>query len=174
MAAPKFAPVGPTVRTRAYESPDHVPDPWVADRPGDIDGLQPRGPRLGTPGPDQGYALKLANRLVPELHLQPGERTDDAVRGCLGIALARASMFGRAPLIHDLTIAFTMWGYFDPNPPAELVEERRDRFAGVGDVVHGYDASRALVDMVPDDVLRSTPQDVAARYPAEWRALTGA
>ena len=174
MAAPKFAPVEPTAHARAYESPDHVPDPWVADRPGEIDGIQPRGPKLGAQGPDQGYALKLASRLVPELRLQPGERTDDAVRGCVAIALRRASSFGRAPMIHDLTLAFTMWGFLDPGPPSDLVEERRRRFAGVGNVVHGYDGRRALADLVPDEVLRATPQQVTERYPAQWRALTGA
>ena len=174
MAAPKFAPVEPTARTRAYESPDHVPDRWVPDRPGEIDGLQPRGPKLGTQGPDQGYALKLASHLVPKLQLQTGERADDAVRGALGIALRRASLFGRAPVIHDLTIAFTMWGFLDPSPPSDLVEARRGRFAGVGKVVHHYDEGRAIADMVPEDVLRATQQQVAARYPGEWRALTGA
>ena len=174
MAAPKFAPVEPGARTRAYASPDHVPEKWLPDRPGEIDGPQPRGPKLGTQGPDQGYGLKLANHLAPKLQLQPGERVDDAVRGCLGIALRRASIFGRAPVIHDFTIAYTIWGFFDPNPPADLVAERRRRFEGVGNVVHHYDEGRALVDMVPDDVLRATPQQVTARYPGEWRALTGA
>ena len=111
MAAPKFVPTLPTDSPRTYGSPDHVPDTWMPDRPGELDGAQPRGPQLGTQGPDQGYALKLANRLRPSLRLQPGERADDAVHGCLGIALRRASLFGRAPVdprphagVHDLGI----------------------------------------------------------------------
>lgn len=174
MAAPKFAPTPTTESARAYASPDHVPDPWMPERPGELEGLQPRGPRLGTQGPDQGFALRIAGRLSPKVKLQPGERLDDAVRGCLGIALRRASIFSRAPVVHDLTIAFTMWGYFDETPPAALVEVRRRLFEGVGNQSHHYAEGRHLADLVPESTLRSTPQQVAARYPAEWRELTGA
>jgi hypothetical protein len=166
--------VNPTEHPRAYASPDHVPDPWMPDRPGEIDGLQPRGPRLGTQGPDQGYALTIARRLVPDVRLQPGEQLADAVRGSLGVALRRASLFSRAPVVHDLTIAFTIWGFFDDSPPAELVERRRELFEGVGNVMHHYAEGRAIADLVPESTLRSTPQQVAGRYPTEWRALTGA
>ena len=71
------------------------------------------GARLGFQGPDQGYALTLAARLRPEVHVQAGESVDDAVAGCTAVALRRASLYGRAPVIHDLRIAFTIWGYFD-------------------------------------------------------------
>src|SRR5690606_14720421 len=135
MAAPRFA---PTPETLHYESPPVVPTHWTADRPGDIVGFQPVGPRLGAQGPDQGYALRLANRLAPSLVLQPGERTDDAVRGCLGIALRRASLFGRAPVIHDLRLAFTIWGFFLDAPPADLLQRRKALFEGVGRVTHHY------------------------------------
>ena len=69
MAAPKYVPTLPTDSPRTYGSPDHVPDDWRPVRPGDLDGAQPRGPQLGTQGPDQGYALKLANLLRPALRL---------------------------------------------------------------------------------------------------------
>jgi hypothetical protein len=174
MAAPRFAPVPPTEPTRSYASPDHVPDQWLANRPGEIDGLQPRGARLGAQGPDQGFALRIARQLTPRVRLQPGERLDDAIQGALGIALRRASMFGRAPVVHDLVIAFTIWGYFDEQPPAELVEHRRRLFEGVANVAHHYAEARAITDMVPEATLRSLPEHVAARYPAEWRELTGA
>lgn len=174
MAAPKFAPMPAVHDTRAYASPEHVPDSWVPERPGEIFGLQPHGDRLGAPGPDQGFALTIARHLEPEIRLQPGERLDDAVRGCLPIGLRRASLFSRAPVVHDLRIAFTIWGFFDEHPPAELVERRRALFEGVGNPVHHYAEGRHLADLVPESVLRSTPQQVAARYPAEWRVLTGA
>ena len=174
MAAPRFAPTPTTEDVRAYASPPHVPDSWMPDRPGEIDGPQPTGTRLGSQGPDQGYALVLARRLAPKIQLQPGERLDDAVRGSLGIALRRASMFSRAPVVHDLTIAFTIWGWFDAQPPAELVERRRELFSGVGNVVHHSAESRAIVDLVPEDTLRATPDGVRAAYPARWRELTGA
>ena len=113
MAAPKFAPVAPLDDARGYESPDHVPDAWMPDRPGELAGRQPPGPRLGYQGPDQGYALTLAARLRPQLRVPAGERVDDAVAGCTAVALRRASLFGRAPVIHDLRIAFTIWGFLD-------------------------------------------------------------
>ena len=89
----------------------------MPDRPAEIVGFQPEGGRLGYQGPDQGYAIKIAKAFADRVLLQPGERFDDAVGGCLGIALRRASMFSRAPVVHDLTIAFTIWGWLDPSPP---------------------------------------------------------
>jgi len=174
MAAPRFSPVPPTVRSRYYESPDHVPDSWTPDRPGDIEGFQPDGPRLGEQGPDQGFALHIAAQLRPKLQMQPGEHVDDAIRGCLGVALRRASMFSRAPVVHDLTIAFTIWGFYDPTPPAELVELRRAMFEGLRLIGHHYMEARAVADMPPDATLQMTPAQVAAAYPTDWRTLVGA
>lgn len=174
MAAPKFAPVPPIDDARSYSSPDHVPDAWQPDRPAEIDGFQPVGPRLGFQGPDQGFAIKIANTFRPRLHVGTGLSADDAIRGCLGIALRRASLFSRAPVVHDLTIAFTAWGFLDAAPPADLVALRRERFNGLAHVAHSYDAGRALVDSVPEATLRSTPAQVTSRYPAAWRELVGA
>ena len=174
MAAPKYAPIAPDQQVRAYASPEHVPERWMPERPGELDGFQPRAARLGTQGPDQGFALTIARRLAPKVRLQAGEDLDDAIRGSLGIALARASLFSRAPVVHDLTIAFTIWGYFDDQPPAELVERRRELFEGVGNVVHHYAEGRRIVDLVPEATLRMTPAQAASAYPARWRELTGA
>ena len=112
MSAPKFAPTPVLDVTRVYGSPDVAPASWTNDRPTDIEGFQPAGDHLGYQGPDQGYALLLANRLRSRLQLLGGVSSDDAVRGCLNIALRRASLFSRAPVIHDLTIAFTIWGFW--------------------------------------------------------------
>ncbi len=174
MAAPRFAPVPPAVEIRGYESPDHVPDAWVADRPGEIEGRQPRGGRLGYQGPDQGYALLLAERRRADVRVQPGESVDDALRGSLNIALRRASKLGRAPVMHDLTIALTIWGWLDPSPPPELVAARRVRFEGMRNPAHHYLESRALADSVPSATLAMTPEAVTAAYPQRWRELTGA
>ncbi len=173
MAAPKFAPVPALDDARGYESPAHVPDAWVADRPGDIVGFQPEGSRLGYQGPDQGFALKIAKGFHDRLQLTAGESRADAVGGCLGIALRRASLFSRAPVVHDLTIAFTIWGFLDADAPADLVAVRSEAFAGVGNVTHHYDDARELVDRVPEATLRMTPQQVAAAYPAKWQELVG-
>ncbi|MEQ1703559.1 MAG: hypothetical protein ABMA25_25915 [Ilumatobacteraceae bacterium] len=172
MAAPQFSPTPVVDTARSYTSPDFVPRAWQPDRPGDLVGFQPAGEQLGYQGPDQGFALKIANGFRDRLQLQPGEHAADAIKGCLGIALKRASLYSRAPVVHDLTIAFTMWGFLDANPPADLVAERRRRFAGVGHGVH-YSEARAIVDLVPDAALLQNPQQVAAAYPAGWRSLVG-
>jgi len=174
MAAPKFAPVSPVDEPRSYDSPDVVPAAWMPDRPAEITGFQPEGDRLGFQGPDQGFALKIANGFRERLHLQPGEHAADAIRGCLGVALRRASMFSRAPVVHDLTIAFTIWGFLDATPPAELVAVRRRMFEGVDNVLHHYAEGREIVDVVPEATLRMTPQQVAAAYPERWSDLVGA
>ena len=174
MAAPRFSPVPPTGHPRSYESPDHPPEPWTPDRPGEIDGFQPEGPRLGAQGPDQGYALRIAARLRPKLRLQPNEHADDAIQGCLGVALRRASLFSRAPVVHDLDIAFTIWGFYDPEPPADLVALRTRLFEGLRHVAHHYTEARVVADMPPEATLRMTPSAVAEAYPAAWASLVGA
>lgn len=173
MAAPKSTTDG-VREPRYYMSPDVVPAPWFPDRPGVVDGLQPDGRRMGAQGPDQGYALAIAARLAPRVRLQGRERLDDAVRGCLGIALRRASLFSRAPVVHDLTIAFTIWGFFDESPPDELVARRPQLFEGVGNVNHHYAEGRRIADLVPESTLRMTPAEASAAYPDRWRELTGA
>ncbi|MEO1059020.1 MAG: hypothetical protein AAFY28_19095 [Actinomycetota bacterium] len=173
MAAPRFRSVPPTEHARYYESPDHVPNAWMPDRPGEIDGFQPSGPALGSQGPDQGFALTIAERLRSKVITQSGENADDAIRGCLGVALRRASIFSRAPVVHDLTIAFTIWGFYDPVPPDDLVALRRSMFEGLRHVTHHYMEARAVADTPPEATLRLTPQQVADRYPGEWRELLG-
>jgi hypothetical protein len=173
MAAPKFAPAGP-LESQHYSSPDVVPPAWRPERPGVVDGMQPVGRRMGSQGPDQGFALTLARRRAADVKLQARERLDDAVRGCLGVALRRASLFSRAPVVHDIDIAFTIWGFYDTQPPADLVARRGELFEGVGDVNHHYTEARTIADLVPEATLRMTPDQARAAYPGRWRELTGA
>ena len=83
-------------------------------------------------------------------------------------------MFSRAPVVHDLTIAFTIWGLLDADTPADLVATRCRLFEGVANTLHHYDEARALVDMVPEATLRMTPAQVDAAYPGRWKELLGA
>ena len=174
MAAPHFVPTAPVDEPRSYRSPDHVPAAWMPDRPAELTGRQPQGARLGFQGPDQGYGLTLANRFRSRLALQPGESADDAVRGCLNVALRRASLFGRAPVVHDLTIAFTIWGLLDAAAPDDLVAVRRTAFEGLADAAHHYAEGRAVAEGIPEATLRMTPAQVTAAFPARWRELVGA
>jgi hypothetical protein len=173
MAAPKFAPVAPLDEARGYESPAHIPDSWTNDRPGDLRGRQPQGPALGYQGPDQGYALALAGRFRDQLHLDQGEHSDDVLAAATAIGMRRASLFGRAPVIHDVRIALTIWGFLDAEPRQELVELRRPRFEGLAKVAHHYGELRAVVDMIPEATLRMTQDQVAEAYPGRWRELLG-
>lgn len=111
----------------------------------------------------------LARQYEGRLFLTPGEHEADAVAGCTGVALKRASIFGRAPVLPDLTVAFTVWGFLS-QAPDELVELRRGLFAEVAHP-HHYTERRNIVDMVPETTLRKTPQDVAEAHQRDWRSL---
>ena len=170
MSAPEFVPTKAGRHGKAYESPPRRPDSWLAVRPGDLQGRgQPGGPGLGVQGPDQGYALTLARRLRDQLVLADGERADEAIAGCLGVALRRAALFGRAPVIDDLRLAFHLFGFLDNDAPAELIAFRRPLFAEV-DSSHHYAEARELAVLVPEATLRMTAAQVAARR-ADWRGL---
>jgi hypothetical protein len=172
MAAPEYVPEPPAERVRVpWESPPRIPDSWVLDRPAEVAvARQPAGPRLGYQGPDQGYALRLVDSFQGRIHTSAHEHEADAVTGCVLIATRRASLFGRAPIVHDLTIAFTMWGYLDKAPSADLLATRTALFEGAA---HDYETTRRLVDRVPEATLRMTPHQVFDAYPARWRELTG-
>jgi hypothetical protein len=171
MAAPEYVPIKPMDDVRTYESPPRRKDSWRADRPGDLAGSQPHGDRLGNPGPDQGYALTIAARFKGALKLTAGEHEADAIAGCTGVAMKRAALFGRAPVIHDLTVAFTVWGFLTDQPPAELVELRKALFEEVGHATH-YAEQRRIVDMVPEETLRiASPSKVAEAFRSDWRSL---
>jgi hypothetical protein len=171
MAAPEFVPIKPTDAPRSYASPPRRPESWLADRPGEVlEGFQPREPMLGNQGPDQGYALKLVRRFEGKLTLHEGEAEDDAFAGALTVALKRASLFGRAPTIHDLTVAFTVWGFLDAKPAAELVSLRKGLFAEVRNP-HHYEEQRTIADSVPEPTLRMTRGAVETAHQADWRSL---
>lgn len=166
MAQPDFVPMtlGDRVRT-ADVLP--IPDRWEATRPGELEGLRPpEGRSFGTTGPDQGFALKLAARFADRLELQPGEHAEDAVAGCVGVALRRAARFGRAPVIYDLELAFTLFGFLG-GAPAELLEFRRPYFDAAS---HDYWDQRDIVDLVSEESLALTPADVRTRL-VDWRSL---
>lgn len=169
MAAPEFV---PTTKDQQPRRGLGLPPSrrWTADRPGELGAAQPEGRTLGHPGPDQGYALKLADeQFRPKLILGRVDATD-AIAGCLGIALRRAALFGRAPTAHDLRVAFTLWGFLDVSPDADLVALREEWFAEVANPHHYADARR-IVEAVDDDVLRRTHTEVEAEYAAGWRSL---
>ena len=144
----------------------------MADRPGEVVGAEPHaGSGMGHQGPDQGYALKLAQRFAGRLVLTTGEREDDALAGCCAVALRRASLFGRAPVMHDLRLALELFGFLI-DADAALVTWRRPLFAGAAGH-HGYHVKLRLAELVPEDTLRSTPAAVAEACSQNWRTPLG-
>lgn len=127
---------------------------WWATRPGDLAAGQPTGALLGRPGPNVGYALLLANRMRDKLTLAPHESVDDAIAVISELAMKRAASFGRAPVLHDIEIAASLLGYQgDADPGFAAWRARMTRGAD-----HEYGVRRAIVDAVPDAVLRMPPQ----------------
>lgn len=171
MAAPEHVPTKSTDKVRAYHSPPRRPDTWRADRPADFadERRQPTGDLLGNQGPDQGYVLTLIRRFEGKLTLAEGEHERDALAGAAGVALKRASLFGRAPVVHDLTVALTIWGFLG-DAPTELVELRKHLFEEVWHPHHYADARR-ITDLVPEEALRMTPQQVTEAHRRDWRSL---
>jgi hypothetical protein len=111
----------------------------------------------------------LARRFEGQLQLAADEREEDALVGCTGVALKRASLFGRAPVVHDMTVALTVWGFLGDAPP-DLIAFRQPLFAEVASPYH-YPEQRRVVDLVPDDVLRRTPDEIAEAHRSDWRSL---
>ena len=166
MTQPSFVPVVEADQVRrAYQL--HVPSIWTTSRPSELRGTRaPAGSSLGTPGPDQGFALKLARRFEDRLVLGPGDHAEDAISGCTAVAMRRAALFGRAPVIHDLTLAFTLWGFLE-GAPADLVAAREPLFRSAS---HHYRVQRTIADCVLESTLRLAPEQVGDRL-GEWRTL---
>lgn len=80
--------------------------------------------------------------------------------------MRRAASLGRAPVVHDLRFAFTLWGFFD-GAPDDLVRQRGALFRSAG---HHYQNQRAIADAVRADTLRLSPEAVAEQL-GEWRQL---
>ena len=141
------------------------PGRWVLDRPAEqLDLEPPTGPRFGTTGPDLGYGLKLAHRLVPRLVLTEREHTADVVTGCFACGARRSAFFGRAPVIYDMEWAYGLWGYLG-GAPEDLVAWRKPLFQGAAEA---YWDQRRIVDAVKVEALRLTPAQVRENL-SQWK-----
>lgn len=169
MSQPQNVPLSPTA-SQHYSSPPRRDREWNADRPGDVFAAgQPHGELFGSQGPDQGFALRLAKSFDGELTLTAGEHRKDVIAGCVAVALKRASAFGRAPTVHDLRCAFSLFGYLNPDAEHDLVALRKQLFEEVAHP-HHYAERRAIVDAVPVEFLRRPHQQVIADA-ANWRSV---
>jgi hypothetical protein len=144
---------------------------WRAVRPGDIDpavGPGCKGVLFGTPGPDSGYALTLAERFHDQITVVRPETVHDAEAIAAQVAMRRGPLFGRAPVRADVEVGFTLFGWLG-DPPADLVEWRRLAVAGVA---HDYPRRVGLVEAIPEWVVRQQPDQIRARM-SDWRHLLG-
>jgi hypothetical protein len=158
MTQPTFVPIAEADQVRPARHMD-VPGIWIADRPAELVGPSMRkGANIGTPGPDSGFALRLAHRFDDQLQLSDGESAHDVLLGVALVASKRAALFGRAPCIYDVRLALNVWGFLD-DAPADVRAARRVAFSSLS---HDYVAQRALVDSVPEETLRQSPDEVRA------------
>lgn len=158
MTQPTFVPIAEADQVRPARHL-HVPGTWTASRPADVVGpARARGRAMGTPGPDSGFAVRLARRFEHELKLTEGESEHDVLCGVALVAAKRAALFGRAPSVYDVKLALNLWGFLDA-APAEAVAFRRAAFSSVS---HDYVAQRQLVDSIPDEDLRLSPEEARA------------
>jgi hypothetical protein len=155
MTQPTFVPIAEADQVRPARHM-HVPGAWTASRPAELVVPEsPRGRGMGTPGPDSGFALRLARRFEHELQLDSDESEHDVLLGVALVASKRSALFGRAPSVYDVRFALNLWGFLDDAPP-ELRASRRAAFSSIS---HDYVAQRNLVDTVGEDLLRLTPEE---------------
>jgi len=163
MTQPTFVPISEADQVRPARHL-HVPGAWTTSRPAELTTPTAlRGRSVGTPGPDAGFALRLAHRFAHDLKLAEGETEHDVLLGCALIAARRAALFGRGPSIYDVQLALALWGFLVESPPDDLLAIRRRTFSSVS---HDYVAQRALVDALPESSLRLTPAEAQAKLAA--------
>ena len=156
MTQPDHIPITAAERVRpARRLPP--PAPWWPNRPGDLKKpVQPAGRDFGVPGPDQGYALLLAERFGDRIVLNPQEHKADVLAGCTATALRRAALFGHAPSTADLEHAFTLWGFM-AKAPQGLAEMRGPLFIGAAE---DYWRRRSIASTPPEATLRMRTDQV--------------
>ena len=173
MTQPKFSPILPNDEVRELYRLA-APGPWLADRPADFraDPGAARKAGRGSAGPDQGYAMLLAQRFAGRLRLDAGENAPDVLHGAGVIAMRRAALYGRAPVSADLELALHLFGYLDGGSE-EMLEARGSVFAGIS---HDYGRQRKLADMIPEATLHMTAAQVVEKLaddPSAFAELSG-
>lgn len=173
MAIPSYVPTDPRDHPRGYESTPRRGNGWYAgQRPGAIvPGEMPQGGLYGNHGPDIGYAYKLVHRVADRIKLVGNEDREDAEAGGLAVAMRRAAINGRAPILADLDVAFTIWGFYDDQPASGLRVLRAEMFEGARVEWHGYELQREIANVVSEHALQMTPAAVTAAHAQDWAAL---
>ncbi|MDX1690484.1 MAG: hypothetical protein R3290_05630 [Acidimicrobiia bacterium] len=161
----------PNIELGLADLPRPTPHPgaprrWKPKRPGELGGPDevPWGGAFGTIGPDTGYALKLlAQRDIP---VGPDENHHNVEVALATLMGARASHYGRAPVIEDAEVAEVLLGL--GRGDAATDERRRTMTANIG---HDRAKRRALVAAVDRDDLAADPADLRRRAEAGERFI---
>ncbi|MDA8080839.1 MAG: hypothetical protein M0Z96_04395 [Actinomycetota bacterium] len=139
---------------------------WTQPRTGSVTPTDRTKRRLlGTPGPGQGYALRLIKEKSAKIVLTEGEEHEDVETGLSAIIGKRAASFGRSPISYDVDFFVKLFG-FDGAADASLVEFRRMFFKGAG---HSYVVQRQLADAIPESTLKLTLDALSSVQ--QWRQL---
>lgn len=139
------------------ERPEPGPEPgparpWRPSRPGELVGPErPTGGSFGHPGPDTGYAL----RVLAESDIDLGDRPQVTAAVLGTIASARASHFGRAPVIGDLRVGAALLGLDGVGSEARLLEI-------LDHAAHEHTKGQHFLATVPGDVLAGDVAGAAA------------
>ena len=168
MSQPRYTPIEARdeVRPQKHLEP---PRPWRAHRPGE----HSAGPtvasrtRAGVTGSDQGYALRLAEGIAPEVVLGSGEHADDALAMIVQVALRRAAGFGRAPVRTDLEVAKALLSY-DTVVSDEAARARRATVVGAA---HDTWRCREIADLVPSEAFSGSLAEANAAA-LDWTAIS--
>ena len=154
----------PNIELRSSDRPrsEGKTDPerrWIPDRPGDFTGSGvPWGGAFGMPGPDAGYALKLA--AGRDLILAENEHRADANVAVAAVAAARASFSRRGPTKIDLDAAIVILGYDAEN------DFGAERAAAIAGSAHHPQRIRSLVAGIPVDVMEDNVDGLRDRAAA--------
>jgi hypothetical protein len=118
-----------------------APRRWSPRRPGEVGSPaeMPWGGSFGTPGPDIGFAIRIARtRGIPG----PEERRADAEAAIVAVMAARASAVGRAPTNPDFDVAVDLLGLGSDAG-----------FAAIDGIAHDSKRLRRLVADIPRHAL---------------------
>ena len=154
VAAPEYVPVdrtGRRPRLRVAAAPARA----VAGRPARASSSRRPAPRR--PARPPGSRPGLRARRWPAASRASCTLTSRRARArtpwpaAVGVALKRASLFGRAPVVHDLTVALTVWGFLDETPAGARRSCATALFEEVCAPAPLRRAAAASSTLVPDD-----------------------
>jgi hypothetical protein len=154
----------PNIELRSFDRPrdEGRPNPelrWVPDRPGEFTGSGvPWGGAFGMPGPDAGYALKLA--AGRSLILADNEHRADANAVVAAVAAARASLSRRGPTKPDVDAAIVILGYDRESDFGPI------RSATIAGSAHHPQRIRRLIAGIPVDVIEDNAENLIKRAAA--------